>query len=113
MKKRTLGPFEEEVLLVILRLEDNAYGVTIRRTLEEVAERPISVGAIYATLDRLEQKGFIRSELGEATLERGGRAKRFFKIAASGIQALNDTRIDREKMIEGLEFRWETSRGKA
>ena len=113
MKKRTLGPFEEAVVLVILRLDDNAYGVTIRRMLEEVAERPISVGAIYATLDRLEQKGFIRSELGEATLERGGRAKRFFKITATGSQALNDTRIDREKIIERLDFRWETSRDKA
>lgn len=113
MKRRTLGTFEEAVLLVILRLEDNAYGVTIRRRLEEVAERPISVGAIYATLYRLEQKGFIRSELGEATLERGGRAKRFFKLAAPGIQALNETKTNREKMIEGLAFGWETIRGKA
>jgi PadR family transcriptional regulator, regulatory protein PadR len=112
MKKRMLGAFEEEVLLVILHLEDNAYGVTIRRMWQEVMGRRISVGAIYATLDRLEQKGFIRSELGEATLERGGRAKRFYKIAAPGIQALNETRVGREKMIEGLGFRWETSRGK-
>lgn len=113
MKKRTLGPFEEAVLLVILRLEDNAYGVTIRRTLEEVVERPISVGAIYATLERLEQKGFIRSKMGEATLERGGRAKRFFKITTTGSEALNDTRTARARIIEGLDFSWETSRGKA
>jgi len=113
MKQRTLGAFEEGVLRVILRLEENAYGVTIRRTLEEITERSISVGAIYTTLVRLEQKGFISYEQGEATLERGGRAKRFFKISARGIQALNDTITAREKIIEELDFRWETSRSKA
>ena len=113
MKQRTLGAFEETVLLIILRLEDNAYGVTIRRTLEEVTECSSSFGAIYATLERLEQKGFIHAEQGEATLERGGRAKRYFKISATGIQALNDTRVAREKVIEGLDFRWDLNRGKS
>src|ERR1700693_4179792 len=83
-----LGEFEQLVLLAILRLRSNAYGMTIRREIEARTGRKTSIGALYLTLDRMEQKGFIRSDLGEATPERGGRAKRFFEVNPSGRQAL-------------------------
>jgi len=67
-----LGEFEQLVLLAILRLGPNAYGMTVRREIEKRAGRTTSIGSLYLTLDRLQQKGLIRSELGEATPERGG-----------------------------------------
>src|SRR3712207_671733 len=103
-KQRYLGEFEEVVLLAILRLRDNAYGVTIRQTVEEVAERPTSIGAIYTTLERLEQKGFISSWQGEPTPERGGRAKRYFKIEGAGVQALNAAQRTRTLLLQGADL---------
>ena len=110
-KQRYLGEFEEVVLLAILRLRDNAYGVTIRQTVEEVAERPTSIGAIYTTLERLEQKGFISSWQGEPTPERGGRAKRYFKIEGAGVQALNAAHRTRTRLQEGLNLGLQPKRG--
>ncbi|HEY0738869.1 MAG TPA: helix-turn-helix transcriptional regulator [Herpetosiphonaceae bacterium] len=101
-KKLYLGEFEEIVLLAVLRLGSNAYGVTIRQTVEEVAGRPTSIGAIYTTLERLEQKGFVSSWQGEATPERGGRAKRYFKIEGAARQALNEAELIRARLREGL-----------
>lgn len=106
MKKVFLGQFEELVLLAILRLEDNAYGLTIRQILEEATQRPVSIGAIYATLDRLERKWLVESRQGEATPERGGRAKRYFKVSGAGVRALNDTNLARRKIFNGLEPDW-------
>jgi PadR family transcriptional regulator, regulatory protein PadR len=83
-----LGELEMLILLAILRLDLHAYGTSIRHELEERTERSLSIGALYLTLDRLEQKGFISSELGAATPERGGRAKRFFTLNPSGKEAL-------------------------
>src|SRR5947208_3133453 len=91
------GEFEEIILLAIARLGDNAYGVTIRRTVEEVAERPTSIGAVYTTLERLEQKGLISSRQGEKTPERGGRAKRYFRLEATGERALQEA--DRRRVL--------------
>lgn len=101
-KKLYLGEFEEIVLLAVLRLGSNAYGVTIRQTVEEVAGRPTSIGAIYTTLERLEQKGFVSSWQGESTPERGGRAKRYFKIEGAGMQALNEAELIRALLRTGL-----------
>jgi PadR family transcriptional regulator PadR len=96
-----LGEFEQLVLLAILRLGTNAYGMTIRREIEERAGRPTSIGALYLTLERLEQKSFIRSDLGEATPERGGRAKRFFTVNPSGREMLDKSLAAVRKMAEG------------
>jgi len=85
-----LGEFEQAVMLVILRLRDGAYGVPIRRELEERLKRDVSFGAVYATLERLEAKGFLSSWTGGATAERGGRSKRYYKIEAPGQKALNE-----------------------
>ena len=87
-----LGDFERIVLLALVRLRENAYGVTIRREIEERAGREVSYGALYTTLDRMEAKGYVSSRIGEPTQVRGGRAKKYFQIEAPGIEALNKTR---------------------
>src|SRR6266849_6244861 len=96
-----LGEFEQLVLLAILRLGPNAYGMTVRREIEKRAGRTTSIGSLYLTLDRLQQKGLIRSELGEATPERGGRAKRYFTVNPSGRQMLDKSLVAVRKMAEG------------
>ena len=87
-----LGRFEEIVLLALVRLRENAYGVTIRREIAERTGRDASFGAVYTTLERLERKGYVSSRVGEPTPERGGRAKRYFRIEAPGRRALNSSR---------------------
>jgi PadR family transcriptional regulator PadR len=96
------GVFEEIVLLAILRLRDDAYGMRIRQVVEEATGRATAIGAIYTTLDRLEQKGYIGSRPGEATPERGNRVKKYFEIKAAGVQALNEVRRARELLSGGL-----------
>lgn len=96
-----LGSFEEIVLLAIDRLGETAYGARVRQKVCEVTERNISIGAIYATVDRLERKGLIRSGRRAASSERAGRAKRYYSIDALGVQALNDTREARTKLRVG------------
>jgi DNA-binding PadR family transcriptional regulator len=100
-QRDNLGEFEQLVLLAILRLGNDAYGMRIRREIEERAERPTSIGALYLTLDRMEQKGFIKSALGEATSERGGRAKRFFSVNPSGREALRKSLVAVRRMAKG------------
>jgi DNA-binding PadR family transcriptional regulator len=103
-KGEYLGEFEHIVLLSLLRLNERAYGVTVRQDIASRIRRDVSVGAIYTTLDRLEVKGYVRSRLGEPTTERGGRAKRFFRVTATGIRALNATHEALRKMSFGLEI---------
>jgi PadR family transcriptional regulator PadR len=97
-----LGEFEQHVLAALLRLGDNAYGVTIRREIADRTGRDVAIGAVYATLDRLEGKSFVSSRVGEATHVRGGRAKRYFKIEAPGRRALNDSWSMSDRMRDGL-----------
>jgi PadR family transcriptional regulator PadR len=97
-----LGEFEQIILLALLRLRDNAYGMTVRREILNRTGREVSIGAVYATLERLEQKGYVSSRQGEPTLERGGRAKRFFKIDADGATALKESQTQLSKMAHGL-----------
>ena len=101
-QKTSLGNFEEVILLTLLRLGENAYGVTVRQTVEEVTGKSASIGAIYATLDRLEEKGYVTSRQGEATPERGGRAKRYFKIEGTGLAALREAELVRARLTQGL-----------
>jgi PadR family transcriptional regulator, regulatory protein PadR len=104
MKKRQdpLGSLEHIVLLAVMRLGANAYGVTIRREIAGATGRDISIGAVYATLVRLEAKGLIRSYTGEPTAERGGRAKRYFRMTADGEGAVRNTQAIILKMSAGL-----------
>src|ERR1700683_2059922 len=84
-----LGEFEHIIVLALLRLEDRAYGVTVRQEIEFRIQREVSIGAVYATLDRLETKGYVKSHHGDPTPERGGRSKRFFRVTAKGMAAVN------------------------
>lgn len=88
MKRTFLGEFEEVVLLVIAGCTEEAYGVTIWERLQQQTGRTITMSAVHATLYRLEEKGYLASELGGATAERGGRRKRFFALTATGSKAL-------------------------
>lgn len=94
---------EQQVLLVVWRLDGEAYGVTIRDELERVAGRSVTTGAVYTTLVRLEQKGWLRSSMGDPTPERGGKAKRFFTITPAGMRAVEQARAVLERLWSGLE----------
>lgn len=102
-----LGPHEQMILLAILRIGENAYGMTIRREVESRSGRALSIGSVYTTLDRLQRKGYVRSRLGQPTTERGGRAKRHFRITAKGERALKESYELLRAMTEGLEPGWE------
>jgi len=99
-----LGEFEQVVLLAILRLSDDAYGVTIRNEIEKCTGRDPSPGALYTTLDRLEDKGLVRSRTGDPTPERGGRSKRYFTVSASGLKAVTHAQRSYQRLLEGLEL---------
>lgn len=103
-KQVSLGEFEQVVLLAVPRLDDNAYGVTIRAEIAGCAGREPASGAPYTTLDRMEEKGLVRSWMGEATPQRGGRAKRFFKLTPAGRAALVRTQRAYQKLLAGLDL---------
>jgi DNA-binding PadR family transcriptional regulator len=86
MSRESLGHFELLVLLALIRHGEDAYGVPIARALEESTGKPVILTSVYNTLERLEEKGLVRSEFGEPTSQRGGRAKRYFAITASGLK---------------------------
>lgn len=98
-----IGGFEQMLLLATLRLENDAYAVTIRRELEERAGRKVARGALYTALERLESKGYLASRMGDPTPERGGRSKRYYKVTASGIEALKSSRDTMARLWRGLE----------
>jgi PadR family transcriptional regulator, regulatory protein PadR len=92
MSRELLGNFELMVLLALIRLGEDAYGVPISQAIEESTGRDVLVGSVYAALERLEEKGFVSSRVGEPTPERGGRAKRYFRITAKGLRQVRETR---------------------
>ena len=102
--RRLLGGFESLLLLSVLRLGERAYGVTIRQELIEKAGKDVAVGAIYTGLDRLAKKGLVESWRGEPTAERGGRAKRFYRVTAAGVQALNHKQRAMKGLLNGLDL---------
>lgn len=104
-----LGEFEHIVMLALLRLSDQAYGVSVLQEIEKRTGREVSIGAIYATLGRLERKGYVHSRLGDPTPERGGRSKRFFRVTAKGAAAVNRTQRVLQGMAEGLDLVWSYS----
>lgn len=97
-----LGDLEELVLLAVLRLGGEAYGARIRQELRERAGRSVSIGTVYVTLMRLEEKGLSRSWMGEPSGQRGGKAKRHFALRPEGMEALEATRAVRARMWEGV-----------
>ncbi len=101
--ERYLGEFEHLVLLAVAHLDGDGYGVSVREEIEERTGREASVGAVYATLARLEEKGFAESRTGEPTPERGGRAKRLFRLTPEGAEALGRSREILDRMWDGLD----------
>lgn len=109
MKHLHLGEFEELVLLAVCGLGEAAYAVPIQQRIETRTGRAATMGAVYAALDRLEQKGFLGSRLGAVTRQRGGKRKRFYEITGAGLAAVSAMRRARERMWEGLD--WHPSLG--
>jgi DNA-binding PadR family transcriptional regulator len=103
-----MGEFEQLVLLAILRLGNEAYGMEIREEIEKQTGRDVSYGAVYTTLDRLATKAYVAHELGDPTPERGGRARKYFRVEPSGREALRDTRRALAVMWEGVSIGLDT-----
>ena len=97
-----LGNFDLMLLLALLRLGDDAYGVTIAGVLEEQTGREVVVASVYATLDRLEERGLVTSSLGDPTPERGGRAKRYFRITNAGTREVREAQRALVNLWKGL-----------
>ncbi len=99
-----LGEFEQIVLLAVARLRDDGYGMRIRQEIDERIGRAVSIGAAYATLDRLVGKGCLETRLGKATAVRGGRARRYYRLTAAGDQALNASKKRQQRMWAGVKL---------
>jgi PadR family transcriptional regulator PadR len=97
-----LGEFELMILLAVINLGDEAYGVPISRELEKQRGRDVSVGSVYAALDRLENKGLVASSRGDPTPERGGKAKRYFRVTKEGLRQVHETRRVLSKLWQAL-----------
>jgi DNA-binding PadR family transcriptional regulator len=97
-----MGEFEQLVMLALLRLGNDAYGMEVREEIEKRTGRDVSYGAVYTTLDRLERKRYVAFRMGEATPERGGRAKKFVRVLPEGSAALRETREALTVMWKGL-----------
>ena len=110
MRRSDLGEFEEVVLLTVAVLAPHAYSVSVAEELEQETGQTVSTGAVHAALQRLEQKGYVTSLLGEATAERGGRRKRLFTVTALGGRVLNDVRQVRnnlwERIVPQVTLKW-------
>ncbi len=102
MKKMTLGAFEEIVLLTVGALNENAYGVTIKVELESNLKKSISIGALYAALQRLEEKGWVNSRVGGITEKQGGRRKQYYDITKQGVLALHEVKAMRNELFDRL-----------
>ena len=100
--RRYLGEFELMLLLAVIHLGEDAYGVPISRELERYRGRDVSVGSIYAALERLETKSLVASSLGDSTPERGGKAKRFFRITNEGLRQVHETRRVLTKLWQSI-----------
>jgi PadR family transcriptional regulator PadR len=101
-RHKSLGEFELMVLLALIRLGDDAYGVPISREIEQRSGREVALGSVYAALDRLEDKDLVRSKLGDPTASRGGRAKRYFRVTQQGLRAVREAQRILVSMWRGL-----------
>ena len=101
-KGEYLGEFEQMVLLALLRLKDDAYGVTVRREIQSRTDRRVAIGAVYACLESLERKGYVTATISDPLPIPGGRAKKYFRFTRAGAEALQQTRDMVQRMTEGL-----------
>lgn len=102
MGKYAIGEFEEVILLTVAILYENAYGISIKQDIEKRLNRKVSVGAMRTALSRLEKKGLLKSEFGEATAIRGGKRKRFFKVTPLGKKTLDEVMETRKKLWQAI-----------
>jgi DNA-binding PadR family transcriptional regulator len=102
MSRESLGHFELLVLLALIRHGDEAYGVPIARAIEESTGKPVILASVYKTLAGLEEKGFVRSTVGEPTAERGGRAKRYFSVTAAGLREVRSAKRALTQLWRGI-----------
>ena len=102
MKGERLGEFEEFTLLAVRALGDHTYAVPVQQYVEKMTARPISIGAIYAALARLEDKGFLRSTMTEAVAQRGGKSKRVYTVTPSGLRTARDLHLVRERIWNAI-----------
>ena len=98
-----LGEFEQLVLLALVRLGADAYGATVSIEIEQQTGRPVSISAVHTTLDRLEEKGFVRSRLGEPTPQRGGKRKRHYVVQPFGLRTLQSSIRALKRMTDGID----------
>jgi PadR family transcriptional regulator, regulatory protein PadR len=103
-RNESLGEFEQLVLLAIVRLDVEAYGSPIRRDIEDRTGRSIAIGALYTALDRLERKGYVSSALSDPTPQRGGRARKYYRVRSAGVSALKRSREALTRMWSGIEL---------
>jgi PadR family transcriptional regulator, regulatory protein PadR len=103
-RAHSLGEFEQIALLAILRLHEEAYGVSIRAEIAKRIGRETTPGALYTTLERLEEKGLVKSHIGEPTPQRGGRAKRYYKVTAAGVKAIARAQRAYRRLLDGIEI---------
>lgn len=101
-KREFPGEFEQVVLLTIARLKEDAYGMAIRQEIADRTGRDVGIGSVYSALDRMEEKGFVSSTVGDPTPERGGKAKRYYKLERAGVMALERARDMFASLWEGL-----------
>ena len=106
MVQAVIGHFEQMVLTAVLVLGDRAYGVTIREEVGSLAGKPIALGSVYATLDRLEEKGLVESWLSDPTPERGGRSKRHYQLLGAGSRALRDSVQASKRVWQAVDAIW-------
>lgn len=102
MSQKTLGEFEEVVLLIVAILNGDAYSVSIITEIDHRLNRNVSLGAIQTVLKRLENKGLLKSEFGEATNERGGKRKRLYEVTAEGQKIIDQIRVQRNSLWEAI-----------
>jgi DNA-binding PadR family transcriptional regulator len=101
-KGEYLGEFEQMVLLALLRLKHEAYGVTVRREIQSRTDRGVAIGAVYACLERLERKGYVTSTISEPQPIPGGRSRKYFEFTRAGAEALQQSREMMRRMAEGI-----------
>lgn len=108
----TLGNFEQLVMTAVLALDDNAYGMAVHDMVEELGGKPVKLGAVYVTLDRMEEKGLLSSWLTEPLPERGGRSRRCYRLEAPGKLALQEAANSAKRIHESVENSWRFSKWK-
>ena len=104
MKKHSdpLGQFEQLVLMSVLLCGDNAYGIAVHKKVEELGDRKVKLPSVYVTLDRLEDKGYVKSWFADPTPERGGRSKRYFRLLVAGEKALAESAATARRIVDSL-----------